>query len=89
MVLDKLPIDSHVRLAAPGLPVGVTILRRGHSFTDGSDGRDGWTLGLFFLAYQRDLEKGFIPIQRALAAKDTLNETSSTSDRASSPVPAG
>jgi deferrochelatase/peroxidase EfeB len=74
VVLDKLPIDSHVRLAHPDSLSGATILRRGYSFTDGSDGLGRLDAGLFFLAYQRDLEKGFIPIQRALAAKDTLNE---------------
>ncbi|MFC7643949.1 Dyp-type peroxidase [Streptosporangium lutulentum] len=74
VALDKLPIDSHVRLAHPDSLGGATILRRGYSFTDGSDGLGRLDAGLFFLAYQRDLEKGFIPIQRALAAKDTLNE---------------
>ncbi|MEU7983977.1 iron uptake transporter deferrochelatase/peroxidase subunit [Streptosporangium canum] len=74
VVLDRMPIDSHVRLANPAALGGATILRRGYSFTDGSDGLGRLDAGLFFLAYQRDPEKGFIPIQRALAAKDTLNE---------------
>ncbi|WP_406317553.1 iron uptake transporter deferrochelatase/peroxidase subunit [Streptosporangium sp. NBC_01639] len=74
VVLDKMPIDAHVRLANPAALGGVTILRRGYSFTDGSDGLGRLEAGLFFLAYQRDPEKGFIPIQRALAAKDSLNE---------------
>ncbi|MFF5213432.1 iron uptake transporter deferrochelatase/peroxidase subunit [Streptosporangium sp. NPDC000396] len=74
VVLDKMPAESHVRLANPGSLSGVTILRRGYSFTDGSDGLGRLDAGLFFLAYQRDPEKGFIPIQRALAAKDPLNE---------------
>ncbi|WP_433254391.1 iron uptake transporter deferrochelatase/peroxidase subunit [Streptosporangium sp. CA-135522] len=74
VVLDKMPIDAHVRLANPTALNGVTILRRGYSFTDGSDGLGRLDAGLFFLAYQRDPEKGFIPVQRALAAKDALNE---------------
>ncbi|GAA4233867.1 deferrochelatase/peroxidase EfeB [Streptosporangium album] len=74
VVLDKMPVDAHVRLANPAALSGVTILRRGYSFTDGSDGLGRLDAGLFFLAYQRDPEKGFIPIQRALAAKDALNE---------------
>ncbi|GAA3445338.1 iron uptake transporter deferrochelatase/peroxidase subunit [Planomonospora venezuelensis] len=72
--LEKLPADSHVRLSHPDALGGVTILRRGYSFTDGSDGLGRLEAGLFFLAYQRDPEKGFIPIQRALAARDPLNE---------------
>ncbi|MFD9264767.1 deferrochelatase/peroxidase EfeB, partial [Streptomyces goshikiensis] len=30
--------------------------------------------GLFFLAYQRDVRKGFVRIQRALSKSDSLNE---------------
>ena len=30
--------------------------------------------GLFFLAYQRDPRRQFVPIQRRLAAHDALNE---------------
>ncbi|MBB2912110.1 deferrochelatase/peroxidase EfeB [Streptosporangium becharense] len=74
VAVEKLPADSHVRLAHPDSLGGVTILRRGYSFTDGTDGLGRLDAGLFFLAYQRDLNKGFIPIQRALAAKDLLNE---------------
>ncbi|WP_431898340.1 iron uptake transporter deferrochelatase/peroxidase subunit [Nonomuraea sp. bgisy101] len=72
--LARLPADSHVRLANPGSLGGVRILRRGYSFTDGSDGLGRLDAGLFFLAYQRDPETGFIPIQRALAKTDPLNE---------------
>ncbi|MFI9758186.1 iron uptake transporter deferrochelatase/peroxidase subunit [Streptomyces sp. NPDC051963] len=65
--------DAHVRLAHPDSNDGATILRRGYSFTDGTDGLGRLDAGLFFLAYQRDVRKGFIPIQRSLAP-DTLNE---------------
>lgn len=72
--LTKLPPDAHVRLANPGSLGGVRILRRGYSFTDGSDGLGRLEAGLFFIAFQRDPEKGFIPIQRVLAKNDPLNE---------------
>ncbi|MFE5188155.1 iron uptake transporter deferrochelatase/peroxidase subunit [Streptomyces sp. NPDC056628] len=65
--------DAHVRLAHPGSNGGATILRRGYSFTDGTDGLGRLDAGLFFLAYQRDPRTGFIRIQRNLA-KDALNE---------------
>ncbi|MGW0757262.1 iron uptake transporter deferrochelatase/peroxidase subunit [Streptomyces sp. NPDC002814] len=65
--------NAHVRLAHPDTNDGATILRRGYSFTDGTDGLGRLDAGLFFLAYQRDVRKGFIPIQRSLAP-DTLNE---------------
>ncbi|MGI5374946.1 iron uptake transporter deferrochelatase/peroxidase subunit [Streptomyces sp. CA-251387] len=64
---------AHVRLAHPDSNHGATILRRGYSFTDGTDGLGRLDAGLFFLAYQNDVRKGFIPIQRNLAT-DTLNE---------------
>jgi deferrochelatase/peroxidase EfeB len=65
--------DAHVRLAHPDSNRGATILRRGYSFTDGTDGLGRLDAGLFFLAYQRDVREGFVRIQRNLA-KDTLNE---------------
>ncbi|WP_435209762.1 iron uptake transporter deferrochelatase/peroxidase subunit [Streptomyces sp. bgisy034] len=65
--------DAHVRLAHPDSNEGATILRRGYSFTDGTDGLGRLDAGLFFLAYQRDPRTGFIRIQRNLAI-DSLNE---------------
>ncbi|MFM9591243.1 iron uptake transporter deferrochelatase/peroxidase subunit [Streptomyces scabiei] len=65
--------DAHVRLAHPDSNHGITLLRRGYSFTDGTDGLGRLDAGLFFLAYQRDVREGFIPVQRNLA-KDALNE---------------
>ena len=65
--------DAHVRLAHPDSNHGATILRRGYSFTDGTDGLGRLEAGLFFLAYQRDVREGFIRIQRNLAT-DALNE---------------
>ncbi len=65
--------DAHVRLAHPASNDGATILRRGYSFTDGTDGLGRLDAGLFFLAYQRDPRTGFIRVQRNLAT-DALNE---------------
>ncbi|MEV8206469.1 iron uptake transporter deferrochelatase/peroxidase subunit, partial [Streptomyces sp. NPDC079189] len=65
---------AHVRLAHPDSNDGAKILRRGYSFTDGTDGLGRLDAGLFFLAYQRDVRKAFIPLQRRLAAHDALNE---------------
>ncbi|MGW2188228.1 iron uptake transporter deferrochelatase/peroxidase subunit [Streptomyces sp. NPDC001719] len=65
---------AHVRLAHPDSNNGVTILRRGYSFTDGTDGLGRLDAGLFFIAYQKDVRDGFVPLQTRLAAKDALNE---------------
>ncbi|MGV9885889.1 iron uptake transporter deferrochelatase/peroxidase subunit [Streptomyces sp. NPDC003395] len=72
--LKAMKPTSHVRLAHPDSNNGATILRRGYSFTDGTDGLGRLEAGLFFLAYQRDVRKGFIPIQRNLSRMDALNE---------------
>ncbi|MEU2950494.1 iron uptake transporter deferrochelatase/peroxidase subunit [Streptomyces xanthochromogenes] len=72
--LKAMKPTAHVRLAHPDSNDGARILRRGYSFTDGTDGLGRLDAGLFFLAYQRDVRKGFLPVQRALARHDALNE---------------
>jgi len=74
VVLDKLDVTAHVRLAHPDSNAGARLLRRGYSFTDGSDELGRLDAGLFFIAYQRDPREQFIPIQTQLAANDGLNE---------------
>ncbi|MCK9924256.1 iron uptake transporter deferrochelatase/peroxidase subunit [Frankia sp. AgPm24] len=67
--------DAHIRLAAPATNNGVTLLRRGYSYTDGVSQETGQLdAGLFFIAFQRDPRTGFIPVQRRLALSDALNE---------------
>ncbi|MEV8421015.1 iron uptake transporter deferrochelatase/peroxidase subunit [Streptomyces niveus] len=65
---------SHVRLAHPDSNGGARMLRRGYSYTDGTDGLGRLDAGLFFLAYQHDVREAFIPVQRALSRADALNE---------------
>ncbi|MBZ9595603.1 iron uptake transporter deferrochelatase/peroxidase subunit [Streptomyces yangpuensis] len=72
--LKAMKPQAHVRLAHPDSNNGATILRRGYSFTDGTDGLGRLDAGLFFLAYQRDVRTGFVPVQRNLAKSDVLNE---------------
>ncbi|XVU28760.1 iron uptake transporter deferrochelatase/peroxidase subunit [Actinoplanes sp. CA-054009] len=69
-----LATTSHVRLAHPDTNHGARMLRRGYNFVDGSDGLGRLNAGLFFIAYQRDPAKAFIPVQRSLAANDEMNE---------------
>ena len=49
------------------------MLRRGYNFVDGSDPLGGLDAGLFFLAYVRDPDTHFIPIQTAMAQVDALH----------------
>src|ERR671929_49897 len=66
------PERSHVFLAHP-TNSGTAILRRGYSFVDGSDGLGRLDAGLFFIAYQRNPETGFVQVQRNLRT-DAMNE---------------
>jgi deferrochelatase/peroxidase EfeB len=68
------PVDAHVRLAHPDHNGGARLLRRGYNFVDGSDGLGRLDAGLFFMAYQRDPRRQFVPVQTRLARHDTLNE---------------
>jgi deferrochelatase/peroxidase EfeB len=69
-----LATTSHVRLAHPTENGGARLLRRGYNFVDGSDGLGRLNAGLFFIAYQRDPRKQFVPIQRNLSRTDDMNE---------------
>jgi deferrochelatase/peroxidase EfeB len=70
-----IPADAHVRLASASVNDGMRILRRGYSFTDGVDESLGeLEAGLFFICFQRDPQRQFVPIQRRLGLNDALNE---------------
>jgi deferrochelatase/peroxidase EfeB len=69
-----LALRSHVRLAHPTTNGGARLLRRGYNFVDGSDGLGRLDAGLFFIAFQRDPRKQFVPIQRSLSRQDEMNE---------------
>lgn len=71
---EAVPKEAHIRLAHPQFNNGAELLRRGYNFVDGSDGLGRLDAGLFFLAYQRDPRKQFIPIQNQLARSDVMNE---------------
>ena len=68
-------VNAHVRLASPTVHGGVKMLRRGYSFTDGIDPRTGrLDAGLFFIAFVRDPDAQFVPVQAELGRNDLLNE---------------
>ncbi|MBO0779106.1 MAG: deferrochelatase/peroxidase EfeB [Ktedonobacteraceae bacterium] len=68
-------IDQNAHI---GLAIGdgsIKILRRGYSFTDGTNSQTGeLEAGLFFIAFQRDPRAQFVPLQTRLAQNDLLNE---------------
>jgi len=74
-----IPLDAHARVASPAGNAGQRILRRGYSYSDGSRpgpaDRGGHQIdsGLFFIAFVRDPQRQFVPLQRRLATHDALS----------------
>ena len=66
--------DSHVALAHPQNNDGATLLRRGYNFVDGNDELGRLAAGLFFIAFDRDPRRQYVPIQQALSRNDRMNE---------------
>jgi deferrochelatase/peroxidase EfeB len=67
-------MESHVRLAHPSQNHGVRMLRRGYNFTDGNDDLGRLDAGLFFIAYVRNPDTQFIPMQTRLSREDGMHE---------------
>jgi deferrochelatase/peroxidase EfeB len=69
-----IPFNAHIRLANPQNNNGQRILRRGYSYSEPTEPGSGQIdAGLLFIAYQRNPQRQFIPLQRRLAANDALN----------------
>lgn len=69
-----IPANAHIRLANPENNDGQRILRRGYSYCEAAEpGTGEIDAGLFFIAFQRNPARQFIPLQRRLAASDALN----------------
>ncbi len=62
------PMDSHIRLANPrdANTEQHLILRRPFNYSNGVTKSGQLDMGLLFIAYQADLEKGFITVQKRL-----------------------
>jgi deferrochelatase/peroxidase EfeB len=69
-----IPLNAHMRLAAPENNGGTAILRRSYSYTDGIDQTTGMLdAGLFFVAFMRSPSQ-FVTLQTKLGGGDALNE---------------
>jgi deferrochelatase/peroxidase EfeB len=81
--------DAHIRLVHPDFNGGARMLRRGYNFVDGSNAVGGLDAGLFFLAFVRNPDTHFIPIQTKMAAQDALMEYLQVTGSALFAVPPG
>ncbi|ORJ50618.1 deferrochelatase/peroxidase EfeB [Kluyvera intermedia] len=65
---DVIALDSHIRLANPRTPETQSslMMRRGYSYSLGVTNAGQLDMGLLFVCYQHDLEKGFLTVQKRL-----------------------
>jgi dye decolorizing peroxidase len=68
-----IPEFAHIRRAAPQ-ESGERIFRRPFSYDNGMNARGSMDVGLLWTAYQRDIAKQYLPIQRRLEQLDLLNQ---------------
>ena len=68
-----IPEFAHIRRAAPQ-ESGERIFRRPFSYDNGMNERGSMDVGLLWTAYQRDISKQYLPIQRRLEQLDLLNQ---------------
>ena len=72
--LPVIPAGAHIRVAAPATNGGERILRRGFNFADGVDPVTGeLDAGLYFICFQRDPRRQFVPIQTRLSEQDSMS----------------
>ncbi len=71
--LKVIPDYAHIRRAAPAQE-GERIFRRPFSYESGFSTEGSLDVGLLWTAYQADLSKQFVPIQRRLDELDLLNK---------------
>lgn len=68
-----IPEFAHIRRAA-SQESGERIFRRPFSYDNGMNERGSMDVGLLWTAYQRDISKQYLPIQRRLEQLDLLNQ---------------
>ena len=84
-----IPVNAHVRVVHPDKNDGARMLRRGYNFVDGSNALGGLDAGLFFIAFVRDPDRQFIPLQNRMAKNDALVEYLKFTSSAIFAVPPG
>lgn len=67
---EKIPLDAHIRLANPRTPEAhAALIRRGFNYSNGVTKSGQLDQGLLFVAFQSDLERGFVAAQNRLTGE--------------------
>jgi deferrochelatase/peroxidase EfeB len=66
---EKIFLDAHIRLANPRKSELGLILRRGFNYSRGYTKAGQLDIGLLFVCFQSDLQKGFVTVQERLSGE--------------------